>query len=96
MGGILSVSVRDAQTAEPVPSAQFRLSRRDKPTSDYLSSIDEDRRFTLALPTRDFVVQVMAPGYRSWESWKDRRRVPTGSILLAAGQSLTLDVALSR
>lgn len=95
-GGVLRGHVRDARTGQPVLTARLQLSRDDKPTSMGSMSLDANGGFVLALPReRNFTLRLQAEHYREWSSAEDPT-VPTGTISLASGEELRLDIELSR
>lgn len=82
--GILSGSVRDADTGAPV-NAGFKLIRAASP-NDWLSTSEPSSYRVLVPPATDVLIQVSAPGYKTW--------TPSGPLRLQSGKEMYLDIPL--
>jgi 5-hydroxyisourate hydrolase-like protein (transthyretin family) len=61
-----SGSILDTQTKEPVIRARIKLTRADHPEWWLLTGPDKEGRFRFVIPSVPFLVEISAPGYRTW------------------------------
>jgi hypothetical protein len=79
-GARLVGGITDSESGKPIITSRIILTRQDNPKLSLSTSPDTQGRFDIIVPSRPFVMQVSAPGYRTWSPVKENG--VTAAILL--------------
>ena len=70
-GARLAGAITDSESGKPIITSRILLTRQDDPKLSLSTSPDKQGRFDIIVPSRPFLMQVSAPGYRTWSPAKE-------------------------
>jgi hypothetical protein len=92
----LGGEIKDADTHQPVDSAEIILSREDNPENYFSFGPSQDGKFQRLIPPAPLRMKVSAPGYEDWYYGKDGSKGESGVIKVEPNTSKDVEIALRR